>query len=452
MRRSKVSAYSRFRTAIPIQGEPHHYRKNLEFPFIGIIPSIPQLSLNNSKLRQKGKIDGVESKKQFHNIEALPSVSDGFHIDCFEAPAVIINWHLGDFAIRYSESVLVSEAMAVGRDQLSLNQSIINFERKMMNFYKTLINLRSMTAAILLATISAVQPAQAADVNYGYEDIEGTRVFFREAGDPSNPAIVLLHGFPSSSHQYRNLIRELSDKYYLIAPDYPGFGASDYPSASEYKYNFDNFAKTINSFLEQKGIAKYSLFIQDYGSPVGMRIATKHPERVQALIVQNGNIYEEGLAKEAWGPIMKLWEVGRGNTELETAIASQVFGLDGLKWQYTHGTRNPDNILPDNWLLDFQSLSRPGQHDIQLGLFYDYRNNVAKYPEWQAYLRKHQPSVLIVWAKNDAFFPVPGAEGFKRDVKDLDYNILDTGHFALEEDSKLIASKIRAFLDKRGIK
>ncbi|WP_109353956.1 alpha/beta fold hydrolase [Sphingorhabdus sp. EL138] len=255
----------------------------------------------------------------------------------------------------------------------------------------------------------------------------------------------------TDTHQYRNLIRELSDDYYLIAPDYPGFGASDFPSADTYEYSFDNIANTIDKFLEQRGIEKYSLFLQDYGAPIGYRIATAHPERVQSLIVQNGNTYDEGLNKEAWAPIMKLWEQGRGNKELETAIASSVFGLEGLKWQYTHGTRNPDAILPDNWLLDYQSLSRAGQHDVQLGLFYDYRNNVAKYPEWQAYLRKHQPPVLLVWAKNDAFFPTPGADGYKRDVKDLDYNLLDTGHFALEEDAPLIAEKIRTFLVKRAI-
>ncbi len=287
---------------------------------------------------------------------------------------------------------------------------------------------------------------------YGVEKIDDVGIFFREAGDSSKPALVLLHGFPSSSHQYRDLMRELSDQYYLIAPDYPGFGASDFPSSKEFEYSFDNIAKTINTFLEQRGISKYSLYIHDYGAPVGLRIATAHPERVQSLIVQNGNLYEEGLNREAWAPIMKLWETGRGNEELEKAISGSVFSVGGLRWQYTHGTRNPDSILPDNWLLDHQSLSRPGQHDVQLDLFYDYRNNVASYPKWQEYLRKHQPPVLLVWAKNDAFFPVPGADGFKRDVEDLDYNILDTGHFALEEDLDIIVSKVRGFLTSRNIK
>ncbi|MEM7424474.1 MAG: alpha/beta hydrolase [Pseudomonadota bacterium] len=292
--------------------------------------------------------------------------------------------------------------------------------------------------------------AQATEVRYGHEVVDGHKIFFREAGDPAKPTIVLLHGFPSSSHQYRNLLRALGDAYHLIAPDYPGFGSSDFPSREAYTYTFDSIASTIDRFLTQRGIARYSLFIQDYGAPVGMRIAAKHPDRVQSLIVQNGNVHEDGMNRETWKPIMKLWK--QRTPELERMIASNVFTLASLRWQYTHGTRNPDSILPDNWLLDHQALSRPGQHKMQLDLFYDYQNNVKRYPEWQAYLRKHQPPVLVVWAKNDAFFPVPGAQGWKRDVKDVDYNILNTGHFALEEDGLLIARKMREFLSKRGIR
>lgn len=308
---------------------------------------------------------------------------------------------------------------------------------------------RYATSAAPIFLFAALSPAMA-ETTYGYETVNGHQIFFRKAGDPVNPTLVLLHGFPSSSHQYRNLIDDLSDAYHLIAPDYPGFGASDFPSAEEYTYSFDNIADTIDQFLEQRGLDRYSLFIQDYGAPIGMRIATEHPDRVEALIVQNGNVYEEGLNPEAWAPIMALWEGGR-NAELEAQIAASVFSLEGLRWQYTHGTRNPDGILPDNWLLDYLLINREGQHDMQLGLFYDYRNNVAKYPEWQAYLREHQPPTLIVWAEHDAFFPEPGAEGFLRDLEDVDYNILDTGHFALEEDGAFIAEKIRSFLRERGI-
>lgn len=335
---------------------------------------------------------------------------------------------------------------------------------KSSNISSALASASLLAASFALGTATSTAPAAAAtaaavevkaarpvEVRYGKEEVEGVGVFFREAGDPAKPTIVLLHGFPHSSHQYRNLIRDLGDDYHLIAPDYPGFGASDFPSAEEYEYSFDNIARTVDLFLQQRGIERYSLFLQDYGAPVGFRIATAHPERVEALIVQNGNAYEEGLNPETWAPIMNLWETGLGNEKLKAAIASSVFSLEGLRWQYTHGTRNPDAILPDNWLLDHQAFSRPGQHEMQLGLFYDYRKNVALYPEWQAYLREHQPPALIVWAKNDAFFPVPGAKGYRRDLADIDYNILDTGHFALEEDGKLIAAKMRTFLKNRGI-
>lgn len=308
---------------------------------------------------------------------------------------------------------------------------------------------RTIVATLLLIFSAATISAQAAETRYGYEEVDGVKIFYREAGKPSGSSVVLLHGFPSSSHQYRNLVRELGDTHHVIAMDYPGFGASDFPKPSQYEYSFDNIAKTIGRFLEQRGIAKYTFYLQDYGAPVGMRIATQHPERVNALIFQNGNVYEEGLNKEAWAPIMKLWK-GR-DPELEKQIASSVFSLEGLRWQYTHGTRNPDAILPDNWLLDHQALSRPGQHAVQLDLFYDYRNNVARYPEWQNYLKTNQPPALVVWAKNDAFFPTPGAEGIKRDLNNVDYNILDTGHFALEEDGPLITKKIREFLKANNL-
>lgn len=309
--------------------------------------------------------------------------------------------------------------------------------------------VRGIFASIVLILSGMIFSAQAAEMRYGYETVDGVKIFYREAGKPTGSSIVLLHGFPSSSHQYRNLIRELGDTHHVIAMDYPGFGASDFPGADAYEYSFDNIAKTINGFLEQRGISKYAFYLQDYGAPVGMRIAAQHPDRVMGLIFQNGNVYEEGLNKEAWAPIMKLWQ-GR-DSELEKNIAANVFSLDGLKWQYTHGTRNPDAILPDNWLLDHQSLSRPGQHAVQLNLFYDYRNNVAQYPQWQAYLKKYQPPALVVWAKNDAFFPTPGAEALKRDLKNVDYNILNTGHFALEEDGPFIAAKIKAFMKANNL-
>jgi len=287
-------------------------------------------------------------------------------------------------------------------------------------------------------------------VSYGTEKVGKLDIFFREAGDPSKPTIVLLHGFPASSHMYREVLRGLANDYYLIAPDYPGFGNSSYPSVETFNYSFDNIARVMDAFLEKRGLKRYSLMIQDYGAPVGFRIALAHPERVQSIITQNGNAYKEGISPAGWGPVLDYWKTK--TPELEKKIIDNVFSAASMKWQYTHGTRQPEKILPDNWHLDYAKISRPGQHRVQLNLFYDYQNNLKRYPEWQQYLRQHQPPVLVVWGKNDAFFPVSGAEGYKRDVKDLDYNILETGHFALEEDHVFINKKIKQFLRKRNIK
>lgn len=283
-------------------------------------------------------------------------------------------------------------------------------------------------------------------VRYGYENVEGQQIFFREAGNRKSdkPALVLLHGFPSSSHQYREVLGALGDEFYLIAPDYPGYGNSSFPRVDEYAYTFDNIAETMDKFLIQRGLERYVLMIQDFGAPVGFRIATRHPEKVSGFVVMNGNAYEEGIAEAGWGKVLDYWKTK--SPELEQHIIENVFTYEGMKWQYTHGTRNPEAILPDNWDLDFMKISRPGQHEVQLSMFYDYQNNLKKYPEWQQYLRDNQPPMLLVWGKNDAFFPVPGAEGYKRDVKDIDYNILDTGHFALEEEAPFIIAKMRQFM------
>ncbi|WP_405205012.1 alpha/beta fold hydrolase [Aquimarina sp. LLG6339-5] len=285
-------------------------------------------------------------------------------------------------------------------------------------------------------------------VKYKKINIQGIDVAYREAGNPKNPAIVLLHGFPSSSHQYRKILNTLSDEFYLIAPDYPGFGNSDFPSATSYEYTFDNLANTIEVFLEKLKIRSYALMIQDYGAPIGLRIATKYPERVTAIINQNGNAYKEGLGP-AWKDVKAFW--ANRSPETEKALLP-VFSIEGLKWQYTHGTRNPENVNPDTWHLDYLRMSRPNAHKVNLDLFYDYQNNIKLYPKWQKYFRDNQPPLLIVWGKNDAFFPESGAEAFKKDVKNIDYNIYDTGHFALEEESKSIIKKIRFFLKKNGVK
>lgn len=279
---------------------------------------------------------------------------------------------------------------------------------------------------------------------YKKTDVNGVKIAYREAGNPQNPTIILLHGFPSSSHQYRKVLEQLSDAYYLIAPDYPGFGNSDYPDPSEYHYTFDNIANTINLFLEQKELRTYALMIQDYGAPVGFRIATAHPDRITAIINQNGNAYEEGLG-EAWKDIRALW--ANRNEETEKALAP-TFTLAALEWQYTHGTRNPENVNPDTWNLDYLNLSKPYAHKISMDLFYDYQNNLKLYPAWQEYLRSHQPPLLIVWGKNDAFFPKSGATAYKKDVNQIDYNLFDTGHFALEEDGEIIIEKMRHFMER----
>lgn len=306
-------------------------------------------------------------------------------------------------------------------------------------------NLIVVLAFLVVAINMSHAKEMSSQVRYGTEKVDGLDIFYREAGDPSKQAVVLLHGFPHSSHQYREVLAQLGDEYYLIAPDYPGFGDSSFPSVKEFTYTFDNFAHIIDKFLIQKKVNNYVLMIQDYGSPVGFRIATKHPEKVKGFVVMNGNAYEEGFNKETWAPIMKYWK-NKNNPELEKAIAAQVFSDEGLKWEYTHGTRNPEGINPDSWNLDIMKLGRKGQHRLQLDLFFDYQNNIKLYPEWQAYLRKNQPPMLIVWGKNDAFFPASGAEAYKRDVKNIDYNILDTGHFPLGEEAPFIIKKMRAFL------
>ncbi|WP_292401542.1 MULTISPECIES: alpha/beta fold hydrolase [unclassified Methylophaga] len=297
--------------------------------------------------------------------------------------------------------------------------------------------------------IAKSQITDHSSVRYGYETVDGLEIFYREAGDRNKPVIVLLHGFPASSHMYRDVLAGLAEDYYLIAPDYPAFGNSSFPDPENFEYTFDNLARVMDLFLKQKGIDRFSMMIQDYGAPIGFRLAVKHPERIQAIITQNGNAYKEGLSVKGWGPIFDYWK--QKTPELETTIAENVFTFDGMKWQFTHGTQQPEAILPDTWVLAYANLTKPGQTRAQLDLFYDYQNNVLKYPEWQNYLRKHQPPVLVVWGKNDAFFPVEGAEGYKKDVEDLDYNVLDTGHFALEEEGPFIIDKIKAFLSSRNI-
>ncbi len=287
--------------------------------------------------------------------------------------------------------------------------------------------------------------AEAARVKYRTAQVDGLKIFCREAGPKEAPTVVLLHGFPSSSHMFRELIPRLSDKYHVIAPDYPGYGYSDAPSPEQFAYTFDHLADVVEHFLDQQGVTKYSIYIQDYGSPVGFRLATRHPERIQAIITQDGNAYDEGLSPFWAEYLYPYWKDPNPATE---AKVRQLLTLDATKLQYLQGLRNAENVSPDSYGYDQAHLDRPGNDKIQLALFYDYRNNPPLYPSWHKYLREKKPAVLVVWGKNDPIFTVPGAEAFLRDVPEAELHLLDTGHFALEEDGAEIAQLMRAFLAK----
>lgn len=276
-------------------------------------------------------------------------------------------------------------------------------------------------------------------------EIEGQTIFYREAGSKSSPTLLLLHGFPTSSHMFRNLIPELADSYHVVAPDYPGYGQSSMPTVDEFDYSFEHMTEIVDKLTGKLGLDRYSLYLMDYGAPVGFRLATKHPERVEALIIQNGNAYDEGL-KDFWIPLKAYWN----EQSAENAKALKgLLTIEATKWQYTHGTRNAETISPDNWTIDQSLLDRPGNTEIQLAMFLDYGSNPPLYPKWQQYLRDNQPPTLIVWGKNDVIFPADGAHPYKRDLTNLEFHLLDTGHFALEEDGKEIARKIRDFLGRQ---
>ncbi|SAK66095.1 Alpha/beta hydrolase [Caballeronia arationis] len=273
-------------------------------------------------------------------------------------------------------------------------------------------------------------------------DVDGITVFYREAGRADAPKLLLLHGFPSSSHMFRDLIPLLADRFHIVAPDLPGFGQSDMPDRASFDYTFDNIAAVIDRFSETIGFDRYALYVFDYGAPTGFRIALKHPERIAAIVSQNGNAYEEGLS-EGWNPIRAYWQAPtQANRDALRAMLTKEF----TTWQYTHGVSDTSALSPDGYSLDDYYLSRPGAHDIQLDLFRDYRNNVALYPAFQQYFRTHRPPFLALWGKNDPFFLPAGAEAFRRDIPDADVRFLDTGHFALETHAAEIAAAISSFL------
>ncbi|MGB8027332.1 MAG: alpha/beta hydrolase [Nitrososphaeraceae archaeon] len=272
--------------------------------------------------------------------------------------------------------------------------------------------------------------------------VDGQTIFYREAGDKEKPTILLLHGFPTSSHMFRNVIPALADKFHLVAPDYPGFGYSSMPPVDTFEYTFDHLAEIMDKFVTQIGLERYSLYVMDYGAPVGYRIAVKHPEKIEALIVQNGNAYDEGLG-EFWEPLRAYWS---DPTEKNKNALKKFLTLEATKWQYTHGVKDENAISPDNWIHDQMLLDRPGNNEIQLQLFYDYKSNPPLYPQWQEYFRKYQPPTLVVWGRNDIIFPKEGAIPYQRDLENVQIHLLNTGHFALEEEGEQIAELISRFL------
>lgn len=276
-------------------------------------------------------------------------------------------------------------------------------------------------------------------------EIDGREIFYREAGSKDAPTILLLHGFPTSSHMFRNLMPVLADKFHLVAPDYVGYGKSSMPLVDGFEYTFEHQTDIAEKFTEKLGLQKYSLYVMDYGAPIGFRLALRHPERVQGFIVQNGNAYEEGLL-EFWNPIKAWW---KDKTDENEKKLHYLVGKDTTKWQYTYGTRNPDAIDPANWITDQVGLDRPGNVAIQLAMLYDYSTNIPLYPKFQEYFRKYQPPMLITWGKNDHIFPEVGAHQYERDLKNVEKYILDTGHFALEEDLDFIAQKISKFMSSK---
>jgi pimeloyl-ACP methyl ester carboxylesterase len=279
-------------------------------------------------------------------------------------------------------------------------------------------------------------------------EADGIQIFYRSAGDADAPVLLLLHGFPASSFMFRDLIPRLADRYRVIAPDLPGFGFTEVPDGRKYTYSFDALAGTIESFTEALGLKHYAIYVFDYGAPTGLRLAMRHPERVTAIVSQNGNAYEDGLG-DAWGPIRTYWaQPTPANREV---IRQNILNFEGTRWQYTHGVANPEAVAPESYTLDAALLERTGNKDIQLDLFLDYASNVKLYPKFQEYFRQSKPPLLAIWGKNDPFFIPPGAEAFRKDIPNAQVRFLDTGHFALETHVVEISAAIKEFLEANGI-
>ena len=306
----------------------------------------------------------------------------------------------------------------------------------------TLANTNDGAGSINQGAVSATGLLQSTQIHYRTAKIDGVDVFYREAGPKDAPVLLLLHGFPTSSQMFRDLIPRLSDKYHLIAPDYPGFGYSAAPDRDKFEYTFANYAIIVDKLTRVLGVTRYALYVMDYGAPIGFRLATANPDRVTALIVQNGNAYDEGI-EAFWDPIKAYWNTG---AESERAGIRWLTTMKATHWQYTNGVKDLSLMSPDAQTVDQALLDRQGNVEIQLDLFYDYRTNIPLYPEWQAYFRARQPPTLIVWGKNDEIFVAAGAEPYKRDLPKAEVHMVDTGHFALETHGREIANLIRNFL------
>ena len=276
---------------------------------------------------------------------------------------------------------------------------------------------------------------------------DGVQVFYRAAGDPNSPVVLLLHGFPTSSFMFRELIPRLADDYRVIAPDLPGFGFTEIPSERKYIYSFDRLSATLNAFVQALKLKRFALYVFDYGAPTGFRLAMAHPDRVMAIVSQNGNAYEEGLG-DAWGPIRKYW--AEPTAENREVLRKNILTLEGTRWQYTHGVGDPESVAPEAYTLDTALLERPGNKDIQLDLFLDYASNVKLYPAFQDYFRKAKPPLLAIWGKNDPFFVPAGAEAFRKDIPKAQVEFLGTGHFAIETHAVEIAARMKDFLAANG--
>lgn len=276
-------------------------------------------------------------------------------------------------------------------------------------------------------------------------DVDGLKLFYREAGPADAPVLLLLHGFPTSSLMFRELMPRLASNYRVIAPDLPGFGFTEVPAERKYSYTFDSLAVTINAFVEKLSLSRYAIYIFDYGAPVGFRLALAHPERISGIVSQNGNAYKEGLGEEAWNPVQRYWQ--QPTQEHRDALRA-FLTLDSIRWQYTHGVPDAERIAPETYTLDAALIARPGNHEIQLDLFANYASNVALYPEFQRYLRQNKPPLLAIWGRNDPFFVPPGAEAYRRDNPNATVTLLDTGHFALETHVDEIALAIDEFLGR----